>query len=935
MHLFSLTPDGIATVAVTVAGIIVSAVVPIILHLKSQRKKAPKAFGREDGAKGDDPKSPSPEGLLGLHLEVGPRREPPRALCGRISELESLKAFSQRTARNAGGLYWLIGEMGVGKTAIFEQIKWWIEEQTPQVYLLHGQCQEGMEQKPFFPILDALLGFFKANRNSEELEKLRELAPRLHAEVRPASDSDDGDLARKAPRPLFTQTSPILEARAFLDWLLEQRPVVLMIEDVHWIDQGTVQLLDSLFARTPRPRLCGMVSVRAEALEDNGPLYRLYQDLQLSSHVEYRKLGPLDEVGVHDMLAEQFGESAIADRLAPIFWRESGGIPLVVENAIPKLEKSGLIKRSPDGTKWCFCADDVQLRALLQEGKEAFVDSRLRDLNSKEMLLLSVGSVEGAEFDSQVVAMAGGIDPADAEECLRRLSGAKRFIFPVGEEKTAKDEPSTRFRFSHWFYQDCIRRKVTPTRRRQFSGQVAEALESEFPSRSAQNALELAELYRIAGIPEKERLWRVRAAVQQLSLSGYAEAIESSNRAATLFAGATEQSDLEAYRDVMVVEGVCFAALKGYASEEASQAYRMSIEISRSARLPAHFPSLYGVWMNTLVRGIMKDAIVLAREMLDLASAEERLAVDRTQAHWAMGVTQYFMGQGEAARTNFEEGIRLYDPARHAYHASCYVLDPGVANRYLLARALWFLGFPDRSVTMVEESLQLARQLNHVESLAFALVSAAIVYSIRGEVGKVQECVVQLLKISGTDELRQHSPWARILGGWAVGAQGDAAAGLEELHKGLETYEARGAKLALSGFYAMEGDLYHRAKLFDEEARVIDKAMRHMEETGQRYYYAELLRLQVRNLDNRGLSTGVRQRIAALEEARQVAIGMHSRSVELRIVTDLTATHSVAGDDAEGLRVLEEFLSGFIEGRDTEDGKRAIQLCDSLRTKLA
>jgi len=543
--------------------------------------------------------------------------------------------------------------------------------------------------------------------------------------------------------------------------------------------------------------------------------------------------------------------------------------------------------------------------------------------------------LQGAEFDSQVVAIAAGIDPAEAELCLSHLSGERQFISPMGEEKTAKDEPSMRFRFGHWFYQDCIRRKLTPVRRKQLSGSVAQALEIEFPSRAAQNALELADLYRIAGNPEKERLYRVRAAMHQLSLSGYAEAIESSKRAEILFADATQQSDLEAYRDVMVVQGVSLAALKGYANEEASRAYRKSIEIARTAKLPAHFPSLYGVWMNTLVRGIMKDAIVLAKEMLELASKEDRLAVDLTQAHWAMGVTQYFMAQVEAAKANFEEGIRLYDSSRHAYYASSYVLDPGVANRYLLARALWFLGFPDQSVTMVDDSLRLARQFNHVESLAFALVSAAIVYSVRGEPKKVQECVSQLRVISAGDELRQHGPWARILGGWAAGAEGNPAAGLEELRKGLEIYETKGAKLALSGFYAMEADLCHRASLFDDEARVLEKAMRHMEETGQRYYYPEFLRLQVRNQESRGLMTGPGLRVTALEEARQAAIEMHSRSVELRIVIDLAAALSAAGDDAKGLKVLEAFLNDFSEGRDTEDGKRAIRLRDSLRTKLA
>jgi predicted ATPase len=910
-------------VIATVAGTLVS----VLIHLHSRLSRAPKKTVPPSAAKLHSG-SAAPDGIVQLHLEVGARSKPPMVLSGRAAELQSLRAFLLKATGGVGGLYWLIGQRGIGKSAIFDQVQWEIEDQSRPPFLLRGRCQEGMEQSPFFPVQDALLGFFKADKHADELEKLRELAPRLYEMVRP------GDRALKVRAPLFKQTSPILEACAFLDWLLEQRPVVIMIEDVHWIDQGTVHLLDNLFSRTPRPRLCGVVSVRTEELEDNGPLYRLYQDLKLSSNGESLELGPLDEDGVHGMLTEHFGEATIAGQLAPMLRRQSGGIPLVLQTAIPKLEKSGMLKRSTPTGSWLLSGNEARLRELLQDGLEALVESRLRDLDSSERLLLMVGSVQGAEFDSQVVATVAGLEPAEVELRLAHLSDNKQFIFPIGEEKTSKAEPSMRFRFGHWFYQDSIRRKLTPSLRKQYSGKVAEALETEFPCRSAQNALELAELYLIAGIPEKERIYRVRAAIQQLSLSGYAEAIKSSKRAEILFAGATQLSDLAAYRDVMVVQGVSLAALKGYANEEAYLAYRKSIEIAVTANLPAHFPSLYGVWMYTLVRGIMQDAIALATEMLDLSSTEERLVVDRTQALWAIGVTQYFMGQVEAARANFEEGIRLYDPSRHDYYASSYVLDPGVANRYLLARALWFLGFPDQSAAMINESLRLASQLNHVESLAFALVSAAIVYSVRGEPRKVQECVIQLQKISSGDELRQHGPWARILAGWALGAEGDPVAGLEELRKGLGIYETMGAKLAISGFYAMEADLCNRAKLFDEEARVIEKAKQHMKETGQHYYYAEFLRIEARNRKSLGLTPDPRQQIAALEDVRQAAIATRSRSVELRIVTDLTTTLSLAGEDAEGLKVLEEFLSGFPEGRDTEDVKRAIGLRDSLRTKL-
>jgi adenylate cyclase len=566
---------------------------------------------------------------------------------------------------------------------------------------------------------------------------------------------------------------------------------------------------------------------------------------------------------------------------------------------------------------------------------EALVASGVRDLDENEKLMLMAASLEGAEFDSRVVARATGLTPAECESRFSHLCDNHRFITFVGEDKTPAAEPSLRFRFAHSFYRDCLRRKLTPSGRKQVSGKVAEALEIEFPARAAQNPLELAELYLIAGTVDKERGYRVQAAMQQLSLGGYAAAIESSKRAEVLFSNGPESANMGDYRDVMVVMGVSLTALKGYANEDAHRAYGKAIEISDRAKLPAHFPSLYGVWMYTLVRGVMEDANELARGMLNLAMAEERLAVDRTQAWWAMGVTQYFIGKVSEARTNFEQGIQLYDASRHGYYASSYVLDPGVANRYLLARALWFLGYPDQASRMAEESLQLARRLKHVESLAFALVSAAIVHCVRGEVYKVQEYADELLNISEEDELRQHRPWARILHGWANGAEGDAAAGLRELREGLAKYEAMGAKLALSGFYSMEIDLCHRAGLFDEEAQVLDKAMQHLRDTGQRYYYPELLRLIERNRESRGMASDPQQSIANLEEARRAAVEMGSRSCEPRIITDLAAAMSITGENARAFEMLDTFLDGFTEGAETGDVKRAVDLREQLREAQA
>jgi len=882
---------------------------------------------------GHEPKPSTPSvGLTGLHLEYSPSKTA-TVISGREEELHSIWTFVQDARVRTSGLYWLLGQRGIGKTAILDAIEGELNWRPGAQYLFRGRCKEGGEQSPFFAIQMALMEFFAGGRNAEVIEIFRHTAPRWAmllnlAGIGGGSDDWPGRVS------MLPQTSPIPEICTFLNQIRERKPVILILDDAHWLDSETAALLRILFSGNPREKLCGIMAARREGVTENETLARLYRDLRAEFHGETAILTPLKEPAVHRMLGELLGEGAATEELTPVINEMTGGVPLAVVSAVSELKKVKAIDQHGPSGQWRLTVDISVVRDRLRNGLESLVDSSFADLDRNEQNLLYAGSIQGAEFDSRVVALATGTPPAECEAVLRQLSDNQQFINLVAEQQTQVNEPNLHFQFRHWVYQDSVRQRFTPSLKSDLSGKIAAAIETEFPERTAQISNDLAELYGIAREWTKEREYRVITAKQQLSLGAYPSAINSARRAAALFENDKLHPDPAAHRDVMVVLGVSLTALQGYGNEEAQDAYRRSLEIATAANLPEHFPSRYGVWMYNLVRGNMMAAKKLATEMLDLALRKEQLARDRSQAMWAIGVTQYFMGDVVAAKLNFEAGIRNYREEWHAYYCSSYVLDPGVANRYLLGRALVFLGYPDQARSMSRQSLELAGKLKHVESLAFALVSAAVIHAFYGATAEVKTCAAELFDISTGNELRQHRPWAHILRGWAVGVEGEIDKGMHELQDGLSRYEAMGAKLGLAGFYAMEADLCRRQGLLEEEDHVLDKATRHMEEAGQLYYWAEFMRLRTQNRRSRtGLD--VAQTITELQEARRFAIAAQARAAELRIVTDLAVAQGLLGDLPAARQTLEAFLGEFKEGADTADSRRARQTLDDLKSRLS
>jgi predicted ATPase len=300
-------------------------------------------------------------------------------------------------------------------------------------------------------------------------------------------------------------------------------------------------------------------------------------------------------------------------------------------------------------------------------------------------------------------------------------------------------------------------------------------------------------------------------------------------------------------------------------------------------------------------------------------------------AHRALGATLFFLGAPASAYTHLVQGIALYDPQQHRVHAFLYGEDTGVVCRSHAAWALWWLGYPAQGLVQSHEAVTLAQQRAHPFSLGYALSFAAFFHQFRREVRATQERAEATIILATEQGFPAWMAWGSLLDGWALVQQGEAQAGIAQLHQGLMAWRATGAVGSRSYFLALLAEA--RGILGEPEAglAVLAEALTQVDTTGERVYESELYRLKgalllQQHLDNQAEAE------ACFQQAIAIAHNQQAKSFELRAATSLARLWQQQGKRQEAYDLLAPVYNWFTEGFDTADLQDAKALLDALRS---
>jgi predicted ATPase len=400
----------------------------------------------------------------------------------------------------------------------------------------------------------------------------------------------------------------------------------------------------------------------------------------------------------------------------------------------------------------------------------------------------------------------------------------------------------------------------------------------------------------------------------------YQESITQLGRALELLDSLPAEEDRDALElELRVLIGVPLLNTRGFAAAEVEATYSRALELCRRrAGTPRLFPVLEGLHTYYAVRGDLRTAWELARQMLDLANASHE-PTKMLEAHHTVGTTAFRLAELVTARAHLDQAIAVYDPANGAVAFEQSGHDPRVCCQGYLGVTLWLTGYPDQGLRQALEALAYARTIGHAYTLAVAQSIAAWVHLLRREARQGRSLAESIVALSSEQSFPYYLGLGLMLGGWARTLQGDGEAGLDQLRQGFSICEAIGAGVGRLEYLAMVANSCVRMDRSVEGMAALDEAFALQEAHGERYFAPELHRLRGELL-LRAAEPSPGDAEAAFCCALDTARADGTTSLELRAATSLARLlKRDAGARAHVRETLVSVADRFSEGLETAD----------------
>ena len=862
-------------------------------------------------------------------LVLGDGTTPPPApsgplVVGRQHDVEALEGWFQRAAHGDRQLVFVSGEAGIGKTAVLDLVLARLAAGTA-VRIGRGQCVESYGAgEPYLPVLEALGQLSRAPAAPELQAVLQHYAPMWLVQLPSLMSAADLERVQRQVQGA-TQARMLRELADACAVLTADIPLVLVLEDLHWSDSATVECLAALAQRREPARLLVLGTYRPiEAMLRGHPLRGLVQELRGRGSCAELRLEPLPAADVAAYVAGRLG-GPVAASLAAVMHERTEGNALFMVNLLAHLVRQGLVVRQ--GGQWTLRDGMAAEAASLPDEVRQFIVRRCEALPGATQQVLEAASVVGAAFAAAAVA-AGTQGAVEAVEAVcDGLVAQQHFLDDSGLMVWPDGTSGGSYRFQHALYQQALYERLGATRRMQLHRRIGARLEAGYGAQAGEIAVQLAVHFECGGeLPRAVHYWQ-QAGANAARRNAHHDAIAAVTKGLTLLATLPDSPERTEHELTLLLSlGELLMAVKGWGTPEAGEVYTRAHTLSHQVGESPRFQVLQGLYRFHVMQAQVRTADELSQQLFRLASHQPD-PVLVLEGHLAMGYTAFFRGDLVTARTHLEHSLRLCDAPRPPLVSGGH--DVRVTTLALLALALWALGSADRAQQRSQEALAWGQQVEHTPSLAYAGIFAAILSQQRREAVATQARADAVIALAAAHGLGHRVAHGRLLRGWALAMQEDAAVGVAHIQQGLEAVQGTGLKLYRPYCLALLAEAYGQAGQPEAGLTALDEAVTLVATTEERWWEAELYRLQGALLLQLP-RPDIPQAEACLRHALDIARGQQAKALELRAALHLSRLWQQQGKLVQAYDLLAPLYGWFTEGFDTADLQEAKALLAAL-----
>jgi class 3 adenylate cyclase/tetratricopeptide (TPR) repeat protein len=809
---------------------------------------------------------------------------------GRERELALIRGVWAEACTQSRRVLLIRGEAGIGKSRLMGMAREIAKDQLHEVFEV--ECSPYDMSSAFFPIVTMLrrrLGLDAAAQSPEQmLEVLERFAAGRQAPLEEAlpllADLFSIPTGDRYPPLEMAAARRRQRTLAILADLLQHAPdglpVLILMEDLHWADPSTRELINALIASQKDTPLCLICTARPESSlpwTDTTP------------GMSVLDVAPLPQDAARGLIKDIVGSKPLPASVVAEIIERTGGVPLFVEAVTRMILENGLLQEREDRYELTRPLPSSSIPDTVHDSLMARIDRLGPDKS-----ITQLASVIGRQFDIALLQRVSGRTREDLVETLDNLCKLDLFVACSGASATISC-----YSFKHALIQDVAYESLLRATRQEIHHKIALTLREHFPETLASRPDLLAQHFTKAAEYIQAIEYWLRAGQQALGRAANHEAMAHLKQGLELLDHLPIAQRLSCELDFRSALAPALTATQGWVSDELAQTYRRAGELlDLLPNSPQRLTVLWGTWAYHFVAGHVGESLALAPQVLELALGVGNPLLVPPARH-ATACSYTYHGDFAKAIEHADAGLAVFDFERERLIAQNFGHASSVCLECFKGDSLWMQGFPDEALAASDRSLDLARRLNHMPSLAWAVSYKTWFHHLLRDPQRIMEMADEAILLSGEEGFAFWEPMVAVYRGWALVMQGRHEEGLTSMRGGLARYRAAGNGCTQVHMLAALAEALWETEHFDEAYSVLREGMGLAITTEEGFYEPELYRLK-----------GFFQ----LQQARRLAAEQHNEREQLwvsaeksvRLAVEMARHQSAKSLELRALSTLDE-----------------------------